>query len=81
MREKKKIELLEEFRSRAQSEIDRYISIMKNLNLEGNQDTRLWDTINNSIQLEKQQSDKISQEVSNLWKMQNKEHLDFPRSA
>jgi hypothetical protein len=78
---KKKIELLEESRSRAQSEIDRYISIMKNLNLEGNQDTRLSDTINNSIQFETQQSEKFSQEVSNLWKRQNKEHLEFTQKC
>lgn len=74
---KKEIELLEGLCSKTQSEIDRYISIMKNLNLEGNQDKRLWDTINNSVQFETQQRDKFYQEIGELWKTQSKEHLEF----
>lgn len=74
---KNTIEMLEGFRSRAQGEIDRYIAIMKNLNLEGNQDKRLLDTINNSVQFETQQRDKFSQEISELWKTQNIEHIEF----
>lgn len=78
---KNTIERLEGFRSRAQSEIDRYIAIIKNLNLEGNQDKRLWDTIDNSVQFEKQQRDEYSQEISNLWKTQNKAHLEFTQKC
>ncbi len=78
---KKTIEMLEGYRSKAQSEIDRYIAIMKNLNLEGNQDKRLWDTVNNSVQFETKQRDKYSQEISDLWNMQNKEHLEFTRNC
>ncbi|MDR3391605.1 MAG: hypothetical protein P4L77_07710 [Sulfuriferula sp.] len=78
---KNTIEMLEGFRSRAQGEIDRYIAIMKNLNLEGNQDKRLWDSINNSVQFETQQRDKFSQEISDLWKTQNKEHLKFTQKC
>lgn len=78
---KNTIEMLGGFRSRAQGEIDRYIAIMKNLNLEGNQDKRLWDTINNSVQFETQQRDKFSQEISDLWKTQNKEHLEFTQKC
>lgn len=78
---KSTIEMLGGFRSRAQGEIDRYIAIMKNLNLEGNQDKRLWDTINNSVQFETQQRDKFSQEISDLWETQNKEHLEFTQKC
>lgn len=78
---KNTIELLEGLRSKAHSEIDRYISIMKNLNLEGNQDKRLWDTINNNMHYETQRRDKLSQEISDLWKVQNKEHLEFTQKA
>lgn len=81
VKRKNTIESLEGFRSKAQSEIDRYISIMKNLNLEGNQDKRLWDTINNNIQFETQQRDKYALEISDLWKVQNKEHLEFTQKS
>lgn len=74
---KNEIDLLDEYRSKAQSEIERYISIMKDLGLEGNRDQRLWDTINNNIQFETQQRDKFAQDVSNLREVQNKEHLEF----
>lgn len=78
---KNTIEMLEGFRSKAQSEIERYIAIMKNLNLEGNQDKRLWDTINNSIQFETKQRDEYAQEISDLWESQNKEHLEFTQNC
>jgi hypothetical protein len=77
LQRKSTIESLEGFRSRAHSEIDRYISIMKNLNLEGNQDKRLWDTINSNIQFESQQRDKHAKDISDLWAMQTKEHVAF----
>lgn len=77
VKRKNTIESLEGFRSKSQSEIERYISIMKNLNLEGNQDQRLWDTINNNVQYETQQRDKFAQDISDLWKVQNEEHLEF----
>jgi hypothetical protein len=78
---KTRIEFLEGLRSKSQSEIERYISIMKNLNLEGNQDKRLWDTINNQVEFETQQRDKFMQETSDLWKAQNKEHLEFTQKC
>lgn len=74
---KNKIELLEGERSKAQGEIERYISIMKNLNLEGNQDKRLWATINHNVEFETQQRDKFAQIIDDLRKVQNKEHLEF----
>jgi len=81
VKRKNKIELLEVYCSKAQDEIDRYISIMKNLNLEGNQDKRLWDTINNNVQFKTQQREKNAQEISDLWKIQNKEHLEFTQKS
>lgn len=54
---------------------------MKNLNLEGNQDKRLWDAINNSVQFETKQRDEYSQEISDLWETQNKEHLVFTQNC
>ena len=78
---KTQIELLEGFRSKVQGEIERYISIMKNLNLEGNHDQRRWDTINNNVKFETQQRDKFSQEIGELWKLQSKELLEFTQKC
>lgn len=78
---KARIESLEGLRSNAQSEIERYISIMKNLNLEGNQDKRLWDTINNQVEFETKHRDNFIQETSDLWNAQNKEHLEFTQKC
>lgn len=81
LQRKSTIESLEGLRTRAHSEIDRYISIMKNLNLEGNQDKRLWDTINSNIQFESQQRDKYAKDISDLWAMQTKEHVAFTQKC
>lgn len=75
------IERLNNSRGARQSEIDRYIAIMKNLNLEGNQDPRLWDTINQGIEFETQQRDKLTTEIDSLWKAQNNNHLGFSKKC
>lgn len=75
------IDVLEEYCSKKECEIDRYIEIMKNLNLEGNQDKRVWDTINNSIQFETRQRDEYSQKIGELWEIQKKEHLAFTQNC
>lgn len=74
---KKSIELLEKYRWKSQDEIDRYLSIMKNINLEGNQDQRRWDVINRNVEFETTQRDKYAQEINESWEIQNKEHLQF----
>ena len=51
------------------------------VSLEGNQDKRLWDTINNNVEFETQQRDKFARDISNLWKVQNKEHLEFTQKC
>ena len=78
---KNEIELLEKYRIKSADEIDRYISIMKNVNLEGSQDQRLWDTINQNIEFESTQRDKYAQEINDLWEIQNKEHLEFTKKC
>ena len=78
---KHSIEIAEEYRVKSSNEVERYISIMKNINLEGNQDKRLWDTINNNIDFESKQRDKYANEISELWKLQNTEHLVFTKKC
>ena len=78
---KTNIDILNELRSKSQSEIERYISIMKNLNLEGNKDPNLWKTLNENIEFETKQRDKLQAEINQLWDMQNKEHLEFTKKC
>lgn len=62
----------ESLRDKAQQEIDRYISIMKNLNLQANTDQYLWDTLNRNIEFEQGSTtliklDWMSYGVSKIW--------------
>lgn len=81
MSRKNNIHTLEALRDKSQQEIDRYIAIMKNLNLEGNSDPVLWETINSNVDYEQKQYEKYQGEIDNLWVLQNKEHLEFSRKC
>lgn len=74
---KKNIDFLRNLHSKSQSEVERYIAIMKNLNLEGNKDPHLWKTLNENIKFETKQRDELQTEIDELWEVQNKEHLEF----
>lgn len=52
MQRKNLIAINEKQRDKSNAEVERYVSIMKNLNLQGNTDQGLWDTINRSIDYE-----------------------------
>lgn len=75
------VENQEKFRDKSQSEVDRYISIMKNLNLQGNTDKALWDTVNRSIDFENQQIKKFNIEIDSLSEVQNKEQVEYLRKC
>ncbi len=78
---KNDIQTLAGLRDKSQQEIDRYIAIMKNLNLEGNSDPALWGVINSSVDYEQKQYDKYQEEIDELWKDQNREHLEYSRKC
>ena len=79
MDRKNLISIQEGQREKSQSEVQRYISIMKNLNLQGNSDQGLWDTINRAVDYENSQIDKYNEEIEYLWNAQNEEHLTYAR--
>ncbi|RJG13028.1 chromosome segregation ATPase [Pseudomonas cavernicola] len=81
MLRKSSIHTYESLRNKSQQEIDRYIAIMKNLNLQGSTDQSLWDTVSRNIEYEQGQFDKYQAELDTLWKTQNKEHLKFTREC
>lgn len=74
---KNEISISESLRDKYQSEIDRYLAIMKNLNLAGNQDPGTWDYVNKSFEFECEQLDKHNKEISEFWTIQNREHLEY----
>ncbi|WP_089138823.1 chromosome segregation ATPase [Vibrio rumoiensis] len=73
------IELAEKYRDKSQSEIDRYISIMKELNLTGKGDEGTWSVLKSSFESECKERDKYNEEIDKLWSIQNREHLEYVR--
>ena len=71
------IDIRKRFRDKSQSEVDRYLSIMKSLNLQGNSDQGLWDTINRSIEFENGSINKYNDEIDSLIGVQNKEQAEY----
>ncbi|PSU89847.1 chromosome segregation ATPase [Photobacterium kishitanii] len=79
MLRKNEIQIIENLRTRSQQEIDQYIALMKNLNLEGNSDLRLRETINNCFNYEQEQVTKYNLELDQLWLVQNSKHMEFTK--
>lgn len=78
---KNEIELLEKYRKKSADEIDRYLSLMKKANLEGNHDQSLWDTITKNLEFEKEQRDNYAQEINTMWSIQSKAHVEFTKKC
>ncbi|ELV8763296.1 chromosome partitioning protein ParA, partial [Vibrio fluvialis] len=74
---KEHIEFLETYRQKHSDEIDRYLMIMKNLNLDGITDQSVWERVNRSFEDECNSRDRISAEINANWAIQNQEHLKF----
>ena len=81
MQRKNSIEISERFRDKASQELDRYIELMKNLNLAGNHDSDVWKTINQNIEFEQEVRDRNQSEIDDLYEKQNAEHLAFVRKC
>lgn len=79
MNRKSDIKISVDFRDRYQSEVDRYLSIMKNMNLAGNQDQGTWESVNKSFEFECEQRDKHNKEIDELLAIQNREHILYVR--
>jgi len=75
------IKILDDLRSKKQDEIERYISIIKNLNLEGNKDPHLWKIINENVDFETKQRDEYLETIDGLRELQQKEHFIFTKKC
>ncbi|MCP3940110.1 MAG: chromosome segregation ATPase [Desulfobacteraceae bacterium] len=81
MERKNSIHISGNLRDKYQNEVERYIAIMKNLNLSGNRDPGTWDYVNKSFKFESEQRDKHNEQINTLSKIQNKEHIDYVRKC
>lgn len=75
------IEEVERLKAKAQKEIDRYIELMKSLNLQGNQDRGIWGAIERQVDFEQKQIDKHTSTIAELWELQGSEHITFTKKC
>lgn len=71
------IDILNSFIDKSSSEKDRMIELMKEINIQGHLDERLWGVVNNNYELEQEQIKKYSEERDQLIVLNNKELLQF----
>ncbi len=74
---KKRIESLMECVDKFQKEMDRYVELMKQLNLEGNTEQRVWKVVKDNFEFERTRNEKCNEERKLLQTIQNKERLQF----
>ena len=78
---KSSIEVLETLKAMAENEIDSYIKMMRNLNLEDNQNQAIWSKIKVQVDFEQGQIDKYTNEIAELWDVQSSEHIAFSQKC
>lgn len=74
---KSHIEFLETYNKKHNDEIERCLTIMKNMNLEGITDNGAWDRVNKAFENECKSRDQFVSEINLNWAVQNEEHLKF----
>lgn len=66
-------------RDKSQVEIENYLTVMKNLNLQGNAEERIWSNINKSFDYENDQIKKYNIKMESLREIQIKEHNEYSK--
>ena len=74
---KNEIKIIENYRNNSQIELERYLSIMKDLNLRGITDDLTWLRIKGQYETEQKNLDNYNSQLDELWKTQNKEHIAY----
>ncbi|EGG93798.1 Chromosome segregation ATPase [gamma proteobacterium IMCC1989] len=75
------IERTQNFRDRHHSEIERYMTLMKTMNVDGLLDQGTKDNINKCMLFEGDQREYYNKELERLWTIQNEEHLVFVKKC
>jgi len=63
--------------NKVQQEIDKYIEIMKNINLQGSTDQTLWEIVNRNVVDEQELYDATHSKLQELWAIQNSELIEY----
>jgi hypothetical protein len=78
---KSRIEVLETLKEMAGNEIESYVKMMKNLNLEDNQNQAVWLKINVQVDFEQGQFNQYTNEIADLWDVQSSEYVAFSQKC
>lgn len=78
---KNRIELVKQYREKASQEQDRWLELMKRMNLQGSSDQCLWNVIQGNFEFARKQHEGYSREEQSLWAEQNREHLQSLKSC
>mgnify|MGYP001770978111 FL=1 len=79
MNRKVHIEFLETCRKKHNDEIERCLTIMKNMNLDGIVEEGAWERINRAFENESKYRDQVTSEIDANWAVQNEEHFKFTK--
>lgn len=77
LRIKDDIEFREGLRESNNKELNRYLDIMKTLNLQGNNEENVWNVINRQVEFEKKSRDALNIEINQLWIEKTNKHFEF----
>ena len=78
---KLKIDNLETYRAKYNNEVERCLTIMRNMNLEGNSNKKAWNRVNQSFETECERRNEVADEINQLWETQKREHFSFTRKC
>lgn len=79
MNRKVHIEFLETCRKKHIDEIERCLTIMKSMNLDGVVEEGAWERINRAFENESKYRDQVTSEIDANWAVQNEEHFKFTK--
>lgn len=76
---KNKITLMTNFIDKSLKEVDRYIELMKQLNLGGNADPRVWQVVTDNLEFERKRQEGYDNQKQQLLREQKNELLQFTK--
>lgn len=78
---KNRIEIVKQYREKASLEQERWLELMKRMNLDGSSDPRRWQVINDNFEFARKQHERYSREEQSAWTEQRREHLQVLKSC
>jgi hypothetical protein len=78
---KSSIEVLESLKEKAMNDLESYLKMMKNINLEDHQNNDLWLRIKAQVDFEQGQVDQYKNDIAKIWNVQSSEHITFTQKC